>query len=78
MRKGEEGGRRDAHSKTLWGRETKVERRAMMGKVEPIVLPTKTMKTDAMRRPVWVVEPPPEPQSREASDMDVEREWGSS
>jgi hypothetical protein len=41
-----------ANSKTLWGIATKLERRAMMGKVAPKVLQVQIMKTDAMRRPV--------------------------
>jgi len=37
----------------------------MMGKVAPIVLVPQMMKTEAMRRPVKVVAPPPEAQSTE-------------
>lgn len=46
------GGGGDAYSKTLWGRVTRLERWAMIGKVAPKVLQTQMMKTEAMRRPV--------------------------
>jgi hypothetical protein len=52
MRKEEVEGGGGAYSKTLWGRVTRLDRWAMMGKVEPKVLQTQMMKTDAMRRPV--------------------------
>jgi hypothetical protein len=38
------------------------ERRAIMGKEAPNVLPIQMIKREAMRRPLKVVAPPPEPQ----------------
>lgn len=45
------------------------DRWAKMGKVAPNELQVQMMKTEAMRRPVKVVAPPPEPQLTETEDM---------
>jgi hypothetical protein len=48
------------HSKTEVGRHSEL-RRAKMGNSAPEVLQARMMKTEAMRKPIYSVEPPPAP-----------------
>lgn len=64
MRYDERGGTK-AHSNAAGGMWTRRDLWARMGKVAPNEPVTQMMKTEAIRRPVKVVAPPPEPQLSE-------------